>query len=289
MSEDGDEMRGVTKVGPSGKGLAMRGILKRMLGIVRMIVSAGSLLLALSALVLVWRARQPLANGLAAGAQVLVDTLDTTGKALVVTEQALQATADNVDVLQRAVLTIARAIDDVRPTVASVTRLIGQNLIISIERARGTLASAASGARLIDDLLSSLSQIPLFNLNYNPETPLSVSLHHVASSLDDLPPALNSLAADLSGAESNLGQVSGQIMALAAEVGRIKASVVAAEEVVVEYQAKVARVRSTVEWLRARSEVIVTLGAVVATFLIYWLMVAQLREFIAGLSWLRKG
>jgi len=267
----------------------MRSALKRGLGITRMIISAGSLLLAVVVLVLIWRARQPLANGLSAGTQTLMDTLDTTAKALVVTQGALQTTADNVDALQRAILTIARTISDARPAVASVTDLIGHNLTSSIQKAQSTLASAASSARLIDDLLSSLSQIPLANFNYNPETPLSVSLNQVAASLDGLPSALNSLAMDLSNTADNLGQVSDGITALATEIGHIKTSVTAAEEVIVEYQGKVDRLHSTLEVLHTKSAMIVTWGAVAVTFLIYWLMVAQLREFFAGLTWLRKG
>lgn len=262
---------------------------KRALGLLRMVVSAGSLLLAVIVLVFLWRARQPLVNGLAASTQMLVDTFDTTGKALVVAERALQTTADNVETLQETVVAIAHTLDGVRPAMASVTNLISRNLVDSIQRAKGTLRSAASSARLIDDLLSSLAQIPLLNFKYNPDTPLSVSLNHVAASLESLPPALDSIATDLNKTESNLGQVSDGITALAVEIGHIKAGLVAAKEVVTEYQGKVNRLRHVFETLHARSATIVTLGMVIVTFFAYWLMVAQVREFIAGLSWLRKG
>jgi len=267
----------------------MRSALKRALGIGRIVIAAGSLLLAILGLVLLWRARQPVINGLSAGGQLLVEVLDTTSKALVVTQRALQTTTDNVDALQGTVLAIARTVNDARPAVASATNLVSQGLVSSIQKARATLSTAASSARLIDDVFSSLSGIPLLNLNYNPDTPLSVSLSRVATSLDGLPSALSSFATELSKTDDNLGRVGDRFSSLAAEIGRIEANLAAAGEVVVEYQGKVARVRSTVEWLRARSAVIVTLGAVAVTFFIYWLMVAQVREIIAGLAWLRKG
>jgi len=267
----------------------MKSALKRIVGFIRMILAAVSLLLVLAGLVLVWRAREPATKALTAGSIVFEDTLDTTGKALVVTQQTLQTTTDVVAAVERTSLSVAQAISDTTPTVASATTLVGRNLAGSARSARTTLSSAASSARLEDDLLGSLAQIPLLNLNYQPDTPLSAALESVASSLEELPDALSDLAADLSNAGDNLGHMSDGLTDLANELARIKDNLASARDVVARYQRGVSSLRSRVIAWRPYIPTAVTGGMIVISFLFYWLVVAQIREVVAGWNWLRKG
>lgn len=267
----------------------MKSVLKRIVGFIRMIVAVFSLLLVLVGLALIWQARQPVTKALNAGSQVMEDMLVTTDKALVVTQQTLQTTTDVVAAVERTSLSVAQAISDTTPTVASATTLVGRNLVGSAQSARTTLASAASSARLIDDLLGSLARVPLFNLNYQPDTPLSVALNNVASSLEDLPDALAKLAADLGSAGDNLGHMSHGLADLAEELARVKTNLASASDVVASYQAGAIRLRSTVVAWRPHIPAAVTGGAIVISFLFYWLAMAQVREIITGWNWLRKG
>jgi len=264
----------------------MRSMLKRIIGLARIIIALASLLAGLVLLVALWQVRQPLADDLAVGAQLLADTLDTTDRALGVAVQALQTTSDSTVALERTTLLIGQTISETRPAVGSSAKLVGEDLVSSVRAAHDTLLATSKSARLVDDLLEALSQIPLLGVNYKPELPLSISLERVAASLDGLPEALSTLETDLNATGGDLGRVSDSFAALAGEIARLRTSLAGAEAVVAEYHGEVARGQAAVKRLRAALPEAVSALAVVITFLVYWLAVTQLREIAAGLGWL---
>jgi hypothetical protein len=71
----------------------MGGMLKRIIGLARIIIALASLLAGLVLVVALWQARQSLADDLAVGVQLVADTLGTTDGALGVAAQALQTTS----------------------------------------------------------------------------------------------------------------------------------------------------------------------------------------------------
>jgi hypothetical protein len=266
----------------------MGSMLKRIFGLARIIVALASLLAGLVALAALWQARPSLAGKLAGGAQLVADTLVTTDRALGVAAQALQTTSDSTVALEQTPLLIGRAISETRPAVGSAANLVGEDLVSSVRAAQVTLLSTAKSASLVDDLLQSLSQIPLLGVNYAPEVSLSVSLERVAASVDGLPEALVALRTDLDASGANLGQASDSFTVLAAEIARLRTSLAGAEGVVAEYHSEVMRGQAAVARLRAALPGTITALAIVLSFLVYWLAVTQVREIAAGIGWLRQ-
>jgi hypothetical protein len=184
---------------------------------------------------------------------------------------------------------MGQTISETCPAVGSVAKLVGEDLVSSVRAAQVTLRTTAQSARLVDDLLASLAQIPLLGVNYKPELPPSTSLERVAASLDGLPEAPSKLQTDLNATGGNLRRASDGFPALSGEIARLRTSLAGAEAVMAEYHAEVVRGQAAVERLRAALPEAVTALAVVITFLVYWLAVAEVREIAAGLAWLREG
>ena len=69
----------------------------------------------------------------------------------------------------------------------SLSNLLSDDLPDTLDAAQKTLSGAADSAKVVDGVLSLLSDLPLFNIDYNPNVPLSESRGGIGGSLEDLP------------------------------------------------------------------------------------------------------
>jgi hypothetical protein len=171
--------------------------MKRLIGLVFIIIAAISLVISGWGLYQIWTLRQPVAGAAVAGIDLFAETLDTTSDALKVTSESLQSASDTVTAVERTSLSVAQAMSTTRMTLGSFASLTGKDLPSSIDASRTALKSAQSSAVVVDSVLTTLSRIPLINIQYNPAVPLSTALGDVAKSLDNLPPTFNTLARNL--------------------------------------------------------------------------------------------
>ena len=67
-----------------------------------------------------------------------------------------------------------------------------------------TIRTAQKSAETVDGVLTVLSQLPLLNIAYSPEVPLSQALNDISISLESLPAGLEQLGEQVTASVDNL-------------------------------------------------------------------------------------
>lgn len=101
----------------------------------------------------------------------------------------LKTSVATIGNLEQTLTTTAETVESADPMLGEVSRLMKDQLPATILATQQSLATAEQSAEVIDNLLKSLSGIPLIgpSIGYQPEVPLSDALGQVADSLDGLP------------------------------------------------------------------------------------------------------
>jgi DNA repair ATPase RecN len=263
--------------------------MKRLIGLVLIIIAAISLVISGWGLVQIWTMRQPVADAAVAGIDLFAETLNTTSDALKVTSASLQSASDTVTVVERTSLSVAQAMSTTRTTIGSFAKLTGKDLPTSIDATRTALKSAQSSAVVVDNVLTTLSRVPLINIQYNPAVPLSTSLGDVSASLDNLPPTFNTIALNLNTTGEGLDQVVTNLNALPTTTRQVQQNIADAQQVVTRYQSEVDGLKQLIQPIKPALPMALTTMLIGLTFLVFWLGVLQAQVLLKGLEMLRGG
>jgi methyl-accepting chemotaxis protein len=261
--------------------------MSRLFGSVLVVIAAFSLLASVWGLIQVWTMRQPVADAATAGVDLFAETLDTTSDALKVTSASLQTASEAFTTIERTSLSVAQTMSTTRTTVGSFASLMGKDLPGSIGATRTALKSAQASAAVADNVLATLSRIPLIGIQYDPAEPLSVALGDVATSLDNLPPTFGAIARNLDTTNESLDQVIASLNELPTTTEQGQRNIADAKQVVARYQGEVDGLQKLVQPIKASVAAVSTGLAVAVTFLVFWLGVTQLLVLVKGLEFLR--
>lgn len=238
-------------------------------------------------------------GGLLAAGPVLRNIENGLTRELTVADQALQATADGLDIaaasIAEAEVTIASlsaslfdatgAITATTPTLRAVGTLAGTDLPATVRSTQTALNSAQATARIVDDVLGALDSIPLVNLGtYNPEVPLSDAIGDVSASLNPVPATLGSIADGMTTTADSLEQVNTNLARAAQSVNDLSGNVRDAAVVVEQYQAVVADLQAELERLQTWTPQWVGIVRWGVWLGLLWLSVTQLALIVYGLD-----
>jgi ABC-type transporter Mla subunit MlaD len=261
--------------------------LKRILGLVLIIVSIVSLIISAAGVIALWGMRPAITIALQDTVKLVSETVVTTQKALAVADSALQNATDTIQVLSGSIDSLATSIGSTQSALNSVTMLVKQDLPETIESARTALASAQETARVVDNFLSGLSRIQFLNINYNPDVPLDSSISQISASLGGLPSQLTKLGGDLEAVNQNLPAVISTIRGLGTTLSDVDATLAEARAVIKEYAAQLTRTQTAVQPIGEGIPTYVTLFIATLTFIMLWISVVQIIVLIVGWRWLR--
>jgi hypothetical protein len=261
--------------------------MKRIIGIVLVAIAAMSLFISGWGLIQIWAMRQPVADAAVAGVDLLAETLDTTSDALKVTAESLQSASDTVTMIERTSLSVAQTMSTTRTTVGSFATLMGKDMPTSIDATRTALKSAQTSAVVVDNVLTTLSRVPLINIRYNPDVPLNVALGNVASSLDSLPPTFNTIERDLNATGTSLDQVISNLNDLPKTTRPVQVNIADARQVVARYQRQVDGLQKLIQPIKPSLATLLTVITLGLTFLVFWLGVLQMQMLLKGLELVR--
>lgn len=182
--------------------------------ILLVISSVIGLLFSLFFLVQTWRYREPVTETLQS---VVVQTslvLVTTDQGLDVIDQVVKTVYTSTVFLDTSANQLAQTARDTNQFVGSAGVFMGENLINTITNTQVAIDSAQASAVVIDNLLNTLSRIPLIGINYNPSKPLNVTLGEVSESLDPLQTSLQGFQKSLETTQTNIQEFEQQIFIL---------------------------------------------------------------------------
>jgi hypothetical protein len=262
--------------------------LKRILGVVLVIISIISLIISAGGVIALWGAQPAITTALEDTFQLVSETSATTQKALTVADQALQDATQTIAVLSGSTTSLANSIGGAQDALTSVTQLVKTDLPEAIAAAQTALKSAQSTARVVDNFLSGISRIQFLNINYNPQVPLDQAIGDIGNSLNNLPPTLNKIGTDLDNVNGSMPDMVKAINGLGTTISGITTTLAKAQTVLKEYAAQLARATAAVQQISEGVPTYVNLFIAVLTFIMLWIVAVQLIVLVIGLHWLRQ-
>ena len=261
--------------------------IKRIGGAILIVISIASLLFSLAALAGVWIVRKPITDTMTAGLMLASDTLEVTGRTLGVVDDGLATAGDLVASTQQTVDSLAITLDSTTPALQTVGDLVGSGVPAALTAANATIRTAQKSAETVDGVLTVLSQLPLLNISYNPEVPLSQALDEISTSLEVLPAGLEQLGEQVTDSVNNLPTLASATRDLATAVGDVNTTLDDSRLAVQDYQQLVLRYQKVVDFLQDATPVITFVFPLLLSLLIFWIMVVQVSSARQGWNWLR--
>jgi methyl-accepting chemotaxis protein len=263
---------------------------KRIIGIFLISTAILGWLISLSGLVGVWVARPKVTKAVVSQVAMLKLTLEVTNKGLAVSQDSLTAIISSLETLQSTVQKTAGIVDGTTPFIDSLARLSADNLPKTVESLRRSLETAQQGARVIDDALRKVTNIPLLgdwlsDKGYNPTTPLDQGLGQVSEGINSLDETFQGITDNLTKTRASVEGVQQGIEQMGADIGQVKTNLQDANQVLADYQETT---RSALDFLNTwgdRLPQLITLLAVLFSVLFIWIAATQFGLFLQGMDY----
>ncbi len=258
--------------------------MKKVFSIVMIILSAIGLILSVALIIGVWSFRQPVTQKLQSGVTKATTLLQTTDEGLSVIDQVIQNVYSSTIFLDDSSKALANTIQDSNSFIDNANSFVGQELINTITNTQTALDSAKASAAVIDNLLTTLSKVPLIGVNYSPSTPLNTAIGQVSDSLDPMVESLKNFQSNLKTAQSGIQSFSDQITVLEQDIARIKLNLAKAQTAIDKYHTQVQSMIDSLQNIHTSLPRWMTALCVILTLVILWVMVVQTSFLIQAIS-----
>ena len=264
-------------------------ILRRILGVFVMLAGLVGLLISLAGLVGVWLARPAVITSVNSTIATLNNSIDTSQKAMVVTDQALGATVESVDALSEMLGATAGTVEDTKPVFAQMNSMMNEQLPSTIEATMDSLKASQAAAASLEGTMKSLDSfrmvisatpflsafVPADATAYNPEKPLADSLGEVAVSLEDMPATFTEMATNMDKADDNLDTIQANLTTMSTSVSGISGSLREYQSMIGQSQASLENLRGMLTNTQANLDSILNWVTIVLYLLLFWMLAAQ--------------
>jgi chromosome segregation ATPase len=257
---------------------------RRIAGVIAILLAVSSIIFSIFLLVRLWQIQDPMEENLTSVVTLFSETFTTTQESLDLIYDTLDNASLNITGLQDAMLAMAHTINDTGSVIDDLNSLVDKDLPLTISTTQISLDSAGASAAVIDDVMTTLSSIPLINISYEPEKPLSIALEEISSSLDNIPNSLESLSKDLSNTQESLEDFEGEIIDLAEELDSIEENLRETEDVIDHYLIHVDQFQDRTDAISEALPGLLTRVSLFITFLLIWLLVIQIGFLLQGIS-----
>ena len=262
--------------------------LKRLFGFLFVIAAAAGFIFSVVGLIEIWRCRPPVTQTVIDNLALADQALNTTQDGLAIVGRLVQTITVDVVSLQTTTQALALTIHDTNPILDSLTSLTSKDLPAAIGATQTSLASAQSSALLIDNVLAALTSIPLLPVTaYQPDVPLNTALARVSTSLDSLTPSLATINTNLVNGKTNLGVMEVELNRISETTKGISNTLGSAQTVIDQYKAVTTQLKVRVEAAQRMAPAWITTITWILSFLLGWLLIAQLGLGAQGLEILR--
>lgn len=226
----------------------------------------------------------------------LMGTLDGLSDALAVTAGGLDIAHGAVMEADTALGSLAVTLEGVntsltesRPSLESISDLLGTELPNTIRATQDSLESAETSAKNIDNLLTSLSKIPfLGSLVYNPKVPLNKTIGDVSDSLNEIPEDLINAQKGMDLTIETMDSINLELGTIAESTTQIRDSTTETIKVIEDYQVIMDDFNKAVEQLQTNLPRYLRWATAAAVLFLLWLGLAQIGLLIQGSEMVRR-
>lgn len=256
--------------------------IKKVYGIGLMIVSVVGLVLSLFGLIFVARTGRQITTDVQETLGVTAEALETTSRSLGLAEEAFGEAADSIGAAEDMTHNVQQTLTDTNTLIDSLDGVFGSELPAIITNTQQSLEAAEQSAAVVDGMLTALSFVPLINVEYDPEVPLSESISSIDQSLETLPQSLIGISDDLNAAQANLQSVDANLDDLSGSLAGIQETLTEAQSVMVDYRELVDDLTQRVQSMQAQVPRWVRTGTIGVVFVLVWMVFSQVGLLFQG-------
>jgi hypothetical protein len=271
-------------------------IMRRILGIFVMIAGIIGLLLGLAGLVGMWWVKPGVTSSIRTTVKALLISVDTSQKALVITDQALGTGIDSMDTLAKMLTATADTVGETQPVITQASDMMNNAVPAAMEAARAALTTAEGAARSVEGAVQSFQSfqamlasapllseiIPVPATAYNPATSLADSLGELSASIQDMPTTFKDMSASIDKADDNLAAVRSNLDLMSTNVSLISGNLGQYQTMISESQASLDNLKGILTKIDRNLDTYLSVAAVVLVLFFVWLLVTQVVIFSQG-------
>jgi predicted PurR-regulated permease PerM len=250
--------------------------LKKTFAVLMVLITSIGILLSLFFLFLTWRARQPVTEKLQTVSKQASSLLQTTIVGLDIIDQVVTNVYSSTLYLDDATNALAQTIENTDQFIDSAGSFLGEGFNTTITNTQKTIESAQASAQVVDNILTTLSNIPLIGIDYNPSTPLSTALGEVSASLDPVQESLKGFQDNLVDTQSNLKLFVDQLTLMEQNISEINQNLASSQAVIENYKVQVTSMKG---WL---DNAVVSLPTWITTLCLFITIFIILLIFVQG-------
>lgn len=250
--------------------------IRRVGAIFVILLATVGLLFSLFGIVKIWQWRVPVTRSLTNILNVTDSLLISAEDGLILVDNVLDNASTSLATLDTTTTAIVKSMEDTTNLAKSFASFFKTDMIKTIKNTQLSVIAAQSSARVIDNLLYGLSNIPFLGINYKPPVPLNKSLSGVASSMNDLPDSFQEISTSLDSSGENLFSLQTQVSLISKSLNDIQQNLTDARTVVQEYNKNIRDMQSWSLKIRAKLASTILILTIVLTLFLISIAVAQL-------------
>jgi len=214
------------------------------------------------------------------------ETLTTTQTTIGFLSGSVNQVNEDLALIQSSLINLESSMVNIADSLATSSNLIGDDLSLTLSEVQIAVSSASTSAEFIDNTLAFIAAIPLIGADYQPETPLHISLGKIADDLNDIPATLASLESSLNSASSDLQSFSDDLAVLSNDMNIVLEDLAGSQEILAEYDDILSEAIQKVEQVEARLNIYSLFTSMFLTGVLLWLGIAQLNVFLQALDYI---
>jgi ABC-type transporter Mla subunit MlaD len=250
--------------------------MRKILSILVICLTALGIITSLVALVEVWHFRLPITRKLQSYVDQFSSVLQITDDGLVVIDQVVSNIYSSTDYLNDATEAFSHTVQSTSQFMETAGDFVGNNLVTTLTNTQTALTSAQASAKVIDNILSTLSKVPLIGISYDPAVPLNIALGNVSTSLDPLQVNLKNFQTDLTSTRSDMHEFSSQISALNENIQNIQVNLYQAQVTISQYRSQLRIAQTVLLDIKTNLPSWMKTTAWIMTIIIVWLVLIQI-------------
>ena len=233
----------------------------------------------------IWIIRPGVTRNVSTLVSLAHDTLTTTQTTLGILSGTVSQVNDDLSLIQSSLNSLESSMDNIADSLATSSSLIGDDLNLTLSEVQIAVSSASTSAELVDKTLATIAAIPFIGADYQPDTPLHISLGKIADGLGDIPDSLTSLETSLDSASLDLQSFSDDLAILSEDVDVVLEDLGSSQEILAEYDIILAEATQKVEQFETRLNLYSLLTSMFLTGMLLWLGIAQFSVLLQALDY----
>jgi methyl-accepting chemotaxis protein len=255
---------------------------RRTAGVILSILAALGIIFSLAGIASIWILRPRVTKALGGTLETLQAALGITGSGIGTLRGTLQGTKEDFVLLQSSLDNIQMTAESTSDSLEASANLVGDDLTLTITDTQTALDSAAASAELIDDTLDFLAAIPLLGLDYQPDTPLHLSLTQISSGLEEVPEQLQEIETNLNTTATGLDTFAADLGSLSESLAHFTGDLDDAEGLLDDYDLILTDATGRLTSLQNRLPALSIFASSFLSGMLLWLGVAQVNVLLRG-------